>query len=293
MPSDEFFNTGIVTYLWILNKNKPAERKNKVILINASNLWQPLKKNKGSKRKEMNAEHRKRIVDSLVRFEDNDISKVFDKWHFYFNKQQIQLTEVDKNGRYVSQSFGCVGETFKIKDADIVAVYVSGGWEWPLDDEKGWKKQEEMVRLCHITSSTIVSTSEYFYWADNTNGVIMRTSVATGVHELLGVGSITVTYNRTRRGDKTCTVKIADSTYKDFEIIPYHPDSGQNDEDIHAFIHRYISKPYRLLDNTVGVEVNFNKEFYVPENVEPVDSILAEIAEIDEELDSLEKGLEL
>ena len=56
---------------------------------------------------------------------------------------------------------------------------------------------------------------------------------------------------------------------------------------------RYISKPYRLLDNTVGVEVNFNKEFYVPETVEPVDAILAEIAEIDKELANLEKGLEL
>ena len=293
MPSDEFFNTGIVTYLWILNKKKTAERKDKVILINASDLWQPLKKNKGSKRKEMNAEHRKRIVDSLVRFEDNDISKVFDKWHFYFNKQQIQLTEVDKNGRYVSQSLGCAGETFKIKDADILAVYASGSWEWPLDDEKGWEEQEEMVRLRQITGSTIISTSEYFYWADDANGVIMRTSVATGMHEVLGVGNITVTYSRTRKGDKTCTVKIADSTYKDFEIIPYHPDSAQNDEGILAFMHRYISKPYRLLDNTVGVEVNFNKEFYVPETVEPVDAILDEIAEIDKELANLEKEIEL
>ena len=291
MPSDEFFNTGIVTYLWILNKKKPAGRKDKVILINASDLWQPLKKNKGSKRKEMNAEHRKRIVDSLVRFEDNDISKVFDKWHFYFNKQQIQLTEVDKNGRYVSQSLGCAGETFKIKDADIVAVYDSGSWEWSLDDEKGWEEQEEMVRSRQIAGSTIVSTPEYFYWVDDTNEVIMRTSVATGVHEVLGTGSIIVTYNRTRRGDKTCTVKIADSTYKDFEIIPYHPDSAQNDEGILAFMRRYISKPYRLLDNTVGVEVNFNKEFYVPETVEPVDSILAEIAEIDVKLANLEKEL--
>ena len=264
MPSDEFFNTGIVTYLWILNKKKTAERKDKVILINASDLWQPLKKN-----------------DSLVRFEDNDISKVFDKWHFYFNKQQIQLTEVDKNGRYVSQSLGCAGETFKIKDADILAVYASGSWEWPLDDEKEWKNQEKMVRLRQITGSTIVSTAEYFYWADDANGVIMRTSVATGMHEVLGVGNITVTYSRTRKGDKTCTVKIADSTYKDFEIIPYHPDSAQNDEGILAFMCRYISKPYRLLDNTVGVEVNFNKEFYVPETVEPVDAILAEIAEIE------------
>ena len=293
MPSDEFFNTGIVTYLWVLNKKKSAERKDKVILINASDLWQPLKKNKGSKRKEMNAEHRKRIVDSLVRFENNDISKVFEKWHFYFNKQQIQLTEVDKNGRYVSQSLGCAGETFKIKDVDIVAVYASGSWEWPLDDEKEWKNQEEMVRLRQITGSTIVSTPEYFYWTDDENGVIIRTSVATGVFEVLGEGSITVTYSRTRKGGNTCTVKIADSTYKDFEIIPYHSDSKQNEEDILAFMRRYISKPYHLLDNTVGVEVNFNKEFYVPETVEPVDSILAEITEINMELANLEKEIEL
>lgn len=89
MPSDEFFNTGIVTYLWILNKRKQTGRKDKVILINASDLWQPLKKNKGSKRKEMNPEHRRRIVDSLVRFEDNDIAKVFDKWHFYFRFSMV------------------------------------------------------------------------------------------------------------------------------------------------------------------------------------------------------------
>lgn len=54
-----------------------------------------------------------------------------------------------------------------------------------------------------------------------------------------------------------------------------------------------IAELFRLLDNTVGVEVNFNKEFYVPETVESVDSILAEIAEIDKELINLEKELGL
>ena len=47
MPTDEFFNTGIYTYLWIFNKNKPSDRKDKVILINAANLFVPLKKSKG------------------------------------------------------------------------------------------------------------------------------------------------------------------------------------------------------------------------------------------------------
>lgn len=293
MPSDEFFNTGIVTYLWILNKNKPRDRKDKVILINASDLWQPLKKNKGSKRKEMNSEHRERIVDTLVRFEDNDIAKVFDKWHFYFNKQQIQLTEIDSEGRYVSQSLGCAGEIFKIKDEDIIAVKSSGRWRWPIDDQKEWEYQDIIINMYEITGLTIVCTVDYIYWTDNKDNVVIRTSVSSGVHEVLGCGYMMVTYGCTRKGVKTCTAKIADSTYKDFEIIPFNPDSEQNSEDILAFMHQYIFKPYRLLDNTVGVEVNFNKEFYVPEAVEPVDSILAEIAEIDKELINLEKGLGL
>lgn len=293
MPSDEFFNTGIVTYLWILNKNKQIERKDKVILINASDLWQPLKKNKGSKRKEMSPEHRKRIVDTLVRFEDNDIAKVFDKWHFYFNKQQIQLTEIDSNGRYVSQSLGCAGEVFKIKDADIIAVKNFGIWKWPLNDKEEWKNQEEMVSMRKITGDTIVCTADYFYWEDKEQNVVLRTSVVSGVHEVLGRGYILVTYGSTKKGDKICTVKILDYTYKDTEIISFNPDSEQNSENILAFMNRYIFKPYCLLDNTVGVEVNFNKEFYVPETVEPVDSILAEIAEIDKELINLEKELGL
>ena len=52
-------------------------------------------------------------------------------------------------------------------------------------------------------------------------------------------------------------------------------------------------KPYTIGENVVGVEVNFNKEFYVPETVEPVDSILAEISDIDKAIANLEKELGL
>lgn len=123
--------------------------------------------------------------------------------------------------------------------------------------------------------------------------MVLRSSVVSGVHELLGCGYISATYSSTKKDSKTCTVKISDYTYKDTEIISFNPDSEQNSEDILSFMNRYIFKPYRLLDNTVGVEVNFNKEFYVPETVESVDSILAEIAEIDKELINLEKELGL
>lgn len=294
MPSDEFFNTGIVTYLWVLNKNKPEARRDKVILINASDLWQPLKKNKGSKRKEMNETHRAYIVRALMGFRNSEISKVYDKWHFYFNKQQIQLTEVDNEGLYVSESLGCPGEVFKIKDEDIVNVFSDGSCTWPLDEDSEWKEYAaSMIKMHHIQSPTVVSTSEYIYWIDKPNGTIMRTQIETGEHEQLGNGVLSVQYSRNRGGDPKCTVKISDATSKDIEIIPYYPDPADNDRAIMDFLTHYVSKPFRLLENTVGVEVNFNKEFYVPETVEPIETILAEIADIDRDLANLEKELGL
>ena len=38
LPTDMFYNTGIATYVWILSNRKPADRKGKVQLIDASRL---------------------------------------------------------------------------------------------------------------------------------------------------------------------------------------------------------------------------------------------------------------
>ncbi|WP_332747670.1 type I restriction-modification system subunit M [Hydrogenophaga sp.] len=57
LPTDMFYNTGIATYVWILSNKKPATRKGKVQLIDASSFWQKMRKSLGSKRKEMSDEH--------------------------------------------------------------------------------------------------------------------------------------------------------------------------------------------------------------------------------------------
>lgn len=53
LPTDMFFNTGIATYVWILCNRKPAHRRGQVQLIDASALWQKMRKSLGSKRREM------------------------------------------------------------------------------------------------------------------------------------------------------------------------------------------------------------------------------------------------
>ena len=97
LPTDEFFNTGIYTYLWVLNKNKQPQHTDKVMLINASEKFTPLKKSKGSKRNEVDEQSRLEIVETLAKFQDNDYARVFEKERFYFNKQAIMLTNIDEN----------------------------------------------------------------------------------------------------------------------------------------------------------------------------------------------------
>lgn len=131
------------------------------------------------------------------------------------------------------------------------------------------------------------------YWIDRAKKSVVKSNYK-GNHEYFGAGKIVanISFNKKRMTD-TISAKICNDTYKDTEIILYNPDPEQNGAAILAFMQRYITKPYQLLENTVGVEVNFNKEFYVPETVEPVETILTEIVEIDRELANLQNDLGL
>lgn len=273
-------------------QEQTSRAKDKVILINAADLWQPLKKNKGSKRKEMNPEHRAAIVRALVEFKDCDIAKVYDKWHFYFNKQSVVLTETDSEGCYVSQTLHTDGKPYNVKD--ISYCNLDGDWVWPRDIDAEEKQfRDSMLRNLEIKASIVLVCPDFIYWVDKENNEIMRTTYA-GEHECLGNGAINVQfgYNK-RREEHTISAQIVDYTTKDSEIIPFDPNPEVNEQGIKDFLQRYIYKPYTIGENVVGVEVNFNKEFYVPETVEPVDSILAEISDIDRAIANLEKELGL
>jgi type I restriction enzyme M protein len=63
LPTDMFFNTGIATYVWVLSNRKPEHRRGLVQLIDASALWQKMRKSLGSKRREM----AEADVDSVTR----------------------------------------------------------------------------------------------------------------------------------------------------------------------------------------------------------------------------------
>lgn len=66
LPNNLFYNTGITTYIWLLNNNKPENRQGKVQLIDASLLYRKLRKNLGNKNCEFAPEHIQEIVQSYL-----------------------------------------------------------------------------------------------------------------------------------------------------------------------------------------------------------------------------------
>ena len=68
LPNDLFYNTGIATYVWVVTKNKSAEREGKVQLIDASQCFEKRRKPLGNKRVEISDFCRDLIIQAYHGF---------------------------------------------------------------------------------------------------------------------------------------------------------------------------------------------------------------------------------
>lgn len=78
LPTDMFYNTGIATYVWIVSNRKPAHRKGKLQLIDASMFWNKMRKSLGSKRREMSDEDIATVTRLFGNFELAQLATVTD-----------------------------------------------------------------------------------------------------------------------------------------------------------------------------------------------------------------------
>jgi type I restriction enzyme M protein len=97
LPNNLFYNTGITTYIWILSNNKTANRKGKVQLIDAGQLYRKLRKNLGNKNCEFSPKHITKIVNTYTKMsvaeregEQGVSAKVFDNNDFGYYKATIE-----------------------------------------------------------------------------------------------------------------------------------------------------------------------------------------------------------
>lgn len=90
LPNNLFYNTGITTYIWVVTNNKPAHRKGKVQLINASEMYTKRRKNLGEKNCDLSDDHIDTITDLYTSLADGGVSKVFDNADFGYYKVTVE-----------------------------------------------------------------------------------------------------------------------------------------------------------------------------------------------------------
>lgn len=315
LPTDEFFNTGIYTYLWILNKNKQPHHKDKVMLINASDKFTPLKKSKGSKRKEVDEINRLDIVATLTAYQDNDYARVFEKEFFYFNKQAIMLTNIDEQNRtfeaHLPLKEDKFGEMKRASSIELMPIKITQGeleltefsiTQYDTTHHASLENyyidaiKTKVAQLDYKEQPLVITTIDAKYYYDTNQETLIKET--DNNKEALGCGKIIVKASYKKANKKFAdrieiNVELTADYQKDYEVIPFNKDPVINQAAIEAFMIRYISKPFEYLENVVGVEINFNKIFYKPETLRSVNEITVEIAKLDEQLKQLETELAL
>ena len=90
LPLNMFYNTGIATYIWLLTNRKPEHRRGKVQLIDATQWYQPLRKNLGKKNCELSETDITRICDTFLEFKETEQSRIFDNAAFGYWKVTVE-----------------------------------------------------------------------------------------------------------------------------------------------------------------------------------------------------------
>lgn len=178
LPNNIFYNTGISTYVWMLTNKKFDKRKGKVQLIDASQAFEKLRKNQGSRNCTISESFRNEILKVYVDFIEQEAcdelkasSKIFDGDDFrYYNvtierplrlRSQFNLLKIDEM-LYDSNDFGLskwLYQTYKERvflglDAEVSAIkeYLNDQ-EIKITDKKinklisakAWKDRQRLV----------------------------------------------------------------------------------------------------------------------------------------------------
>ncbi|MDQ3587316.1 MAG: type I restriction-modification system subunit M [Actinomycetota bacterium] len=90
LPEQLFYNTGIATYVWVLTNNKAPARQGKVQLIDARELWEPMPKSLGNKRRRLSDKDIAEVLDLYEAFEEDERSKIRDNEFFIYRRITVE-----------------------------------------------------------------------------------------------------------------------------------------------------------------------------------------------------------
>ncbi len=297
LPEQLFYNTGIATYIWILSNNKAAERKHKIQLINATDLWEPMRKSLGDKRRYVSDQQIEQIRQLFLDFEETERSKIFPFTAFGYRKISIE--------RPLRLNFQASSERIarlhlQKAFSDLASSKKKQSAEKQAEEEEGRARQEAILAMLPTLPVTLFKDRAIFEErldkASKAAGLKLSPPLRKAILSALSERDETAEMCRDR-----CGMPEPDSSLHDTENVPY---VGEEPEEVYDFYTEkvslgtsigeyfkrevqpyladaWISKDFRDSKDgrvgKVGYEINFNRYFYKYQPPRPLAEIEADI----------------
>ena len=263
LPTDMFYNTGIATYIWILDNAKAPERKGKVQLVDATQMFEKMRKNLGSKRKEISPQNLRDIVRTYAAFEETETSKIFKNTDFGYRQITVERPLM---------------LAFKIDQQLIEDAFLAKPVLKMSEDER--TKLSSALNQMHNEFTSRAEFLTALTEAAKKQGLSLAAPALKALVAIFGTRSDDAELCLDSKG------KIEpDSDARDTENVPLS-------EDVEAYFEREVKQfaPDAWLDPTkekIGYEIPFTRHFYkyeAPRSLEEIDAdlnkLIAEISQL-------------
>ncbi|GEN27041.1 restriction endonuclease subunit M [Halovibrio variabilis] len=276
LPTDMFYNTGIATYVWVLSNSKPANRKGKVQLINATSRASKMRKSLGSKRQFITD----RDIDDVVRlygaFEESDESKIFPIETFGYRRITVE--------RPLRLNFEASAERLAKLDAEK-SIQKLGDYE-----------QAALKAACEQLSAERYTNRKVFTKALNTalkaEGLKVSAPVQKAILNALSERDPEADVCLDKHGNPEPDSGLRDNEnvpygesvfdYFDREVKPHVPDAWIDEEKRDELDGRI---------GIVGFEIPFNRHFYQFTPPRPLEEIDADLKACTDKITQMIEGL--
>lgn len=126
LPTNMFYNTGIATYIWLLDTDKPAERRGTVQLIDGTSFFTKMRKNLGQKSRELSDADRDAVVELYDAHAESEHSKIFANDAFGYWTITVERPLLDESGEIVRDKKGAPKADSKLRDSENVPFGYAG-----------------------------------------------------------------------------------------------------------------------------------------------------------------------
>lgn len=273
LPTDMFYNTGIATYVWVLNKQKKAERRGKVQLIDATGMFEKMRKSVGSKRKRLSQEQIAEITRLYAAFDgaDDKRSKVFDREEFMYRTITVE--------RPLRLTWGFTAERVE----RLLASKELGKLKLTEDDRRA--VESGLAGLTTAKAGVLAAGQA------EAKAELLQVFVDAGLQ--VKPVALTKLVDELAERDESADIvvkaqkPVADASLRDTENVPW----GQ---DIHDYLEREVKPfvPDAWVDESKtkeGAEIPFTRHFYEYVPPRPLEEIDRDLNEV---LGRLKKRLE-